>query len=722
MADKYCDHGLYGAAVVVGNITSTTTLTVTSRTSGALGLGAVVSGTGIPANTYISALGTGTGDTGTYTLSQACTNGSGITVTAIQGGPSLAPPVWGVAQEGDGTGIGAATPATVSIDMTSMTAAAGNTISIGGAVLTCVASGATTNQFNAGSGATLVSNLVTAINRTTNTNTVQAAATGWSTPKLQDAVYARVGTPTTTLDIMYRAGSATHNANSLAQVALSGFTGGGGPYTFSGGAGGAWGHLFNPTTTILPSAVAKCGYGLWAAQQPLAGNQNDGDVVYIRAKAMGWGVNSGSVAYPSTRAQNTASPVWHFVDDGTVWSADAPNPVLQINWTMGAGAGLGINFSAASALHVSGKKYADGSYNFRFVDTGSSYTSSITAPKGGGVYNAHLEATNANGQIAIISESVGNGLLAAFKNILVKHPTNKFFANFSYSSLSTRANLENIVFDNTGASVVNAGLFPAVNQWGGEVKIQGLKCLNFVAGSRLFVGTWNASASLGYAFENCSFGNVTNIGPNLAYTSNSRFGAVCSHFSQLGNRDFFIDSTRGLVVWNSSTSQPTLNAVLPDGSTKWSIRMVPSTVSGNLTDTVFLETPRIVKINTLADGARTFTVEFCVSDQITLTLRTASLQVSYLDVNGNLIIIDTWDRTAGALTTSSSTWSQESTGKVTYSHNSTTLYHNKYKMTLSTPSGCNLPNGAEVSFVFRVHATVADDSKFVFVDPDIGIA
>jgi len=59
----------YGA-VFTGTI-STTTLTVNTITSGMLVIGQVITGTGVTAGTYISALGTGTGGTGTYTLNQS---------------------------------------------------------------------------------------------------------------------------------------------------------------------------------------------------------------------------------------------------------------------------------------------------------------------------------------------------------------------------------------------------------------------------------------------------------------------------------------------------------------------------------------------------------------------------------------------------------------------------------------------------------------------------
>jgi hypothetical protein len=54
--------------VFTGSI-SGTTLTVTAVTSGNIGIGSVISGTGVTVGTTITALGSGTGSTGTYTVS-----------------------------------------------------------------------------------------------------------------------------------------------------------------------------------------------------------------------------------------------------------------------------------------------------------------------------------------------------------------------------------------------------------------------------------------------------------------------------------------------------------------------------------------------------------------------------------------------------------------------------------------------------------------------------
>ena len=62
-------------AVVTGSITSTT-LTVTAVTSGTLYVGQTIQGSGVSSGTIITALGTGTGGAGTYTVNKSQTVGS----------------------------------------------------------------------------------------------------------------------------------------------------------------------------------------------------------------------------------------------------------------------------------------------------------------------------------------------------------------------------------------------------------------------------------------------------------------------------------------------------------------------------------------------------------------------------------------------------------------------------------------------------------------------
>lgn len=61
---------------------STTTLTVSAVAAGALSVGQLITGAGVTPGTYITALGTGKGNTGTYTINNSQTVGSATAMTA----------------------------------------------------------------------------------------------------------------------------------------------------------------------------------------------------------------------------------------------------------------------------------------------------------------------------------------------------------------------------------------------------------------------------------------------------------------------------------------------------------------------------------------------------------------------------------------------------------------------------------------------------------------
>lgn len=76
----------YGPVTSTANAASScaisgTTLTVTTMTTGQVQLGAQVNGPGVSANTIITALGTGTGGAGTYTVNNSQTIGGGTALT-----------------------------------------------------------------------------------------------------------------------------------------------------------------------------------------------------------------------------------------------------------------------------------------------------------------------------------------------------------------------------------------------------------------------------------------------------------------------------------------------------------------------------------------------------------------------------------------------------------------------------------------------------------------
>ena len=725
MADKYCDHGAYSTGVVTGSI-STTTLTVSAVTSGKLGLGSHLYGTGIADGTYIKALGTGLGGTGTYTVSISQTVAS-TTITAKFGHPLNVPLVWGDAQEGDGTADTLATAATIDIDLSAATAGAGDTISIMGAVLTCVASGATTNQFNAGAGATLVSNLVTAINRTTNTSVIAAQATDWATPKVQDAVFARIGSPTTTLQIMTRAGSAQYNSSQVTTAGLAGGTFG--PYTFSGGAGGCWGYLLNWTdATIFPSALTKNTYGVWGSTAQIAGVVDAGDVVNVRSgKTIYGGTSSAGSALPFRNMGTQYLPVRFIIDDSTVWS-DGTDPKLA--WTARTGNQFNILSTATNTLFctIEAPEYSDGSRGLSF---NSSSTASVTVNIGPGVdfKNVHFENLTASQAMTFTcvywAPAPNAACLTRFRNCKsITRSNGPMFTYISYTAQS-QEHIGGIFESHASVVTPNSGLMGVFGTIGSqETSLEACKFVGFVAPSKLWTDASGVTAppqhSNMWQFRDCDFGNVTDVGPNMSLSLTNRSGVseyarVSSAISTKSDRMFFIDNQYGMVSYIPNRSAPTLYATKADGASYWSWEVMPSVATGMLSYNAPLKTPRVGRINTLTDGDRTFTVEFMPEDSLGYTKRDVALFVQYEDTDGNLQCVDSFDLDGAALDVSTAGWSSTS-----FPANGTT--HVKRKITLSTLAGHPLKEGTEVSAYLAFYTTGADITKRTIVDPTIVIA
>lgn len=258
-----------------------------------------------------------------------------------------------LAQEGDGLANGLAVSAHVEIDCTGITAtAASPAFTILGTSFQCVTSGATTNQFNASSGATLATNLAAAINAST--NVVSSLATGWLQHQLRNVLYAQA--TGAILQIMTRAGSALYNEQIIASSGMTGWPGTN--PTFAGGASGSWGYLLtdvNDPATSWPSGVARGTYGClfsdtaYASGQkafgPIAGPalSTNSDNLAIRSS-----VSGASYTLATTLGNAIYMPIQQqakmLVDDGAIWPSDTnttltiqmPNPGYTISLGLGS--------------------------------------------------------------------------------------------------------------------------------------------------------------------------------------------------------------------------------------------------------------------------------------------------------------------------------------------------------------------------------------------------
>ena len=248
----------------------------------------------------------------------------------------------------------------------------------------------------------------------------------------------------------------------------------------------------------------------------------------------------------------------------------------------------------------------------------------------------------------------------------------------------------------------------------------------FVVGSILGVSQgWTTTQNC--YFSNCDFGNVTKRGPfNGATTGSTGLGERGAFSaSSYGNRDFWMDTPNGYVGWNSTLSFPTLNAKLLDGTTPWSMRLIPSTLSANCHRLAPFETPRIAKINTLADGVRTLTVEIAVDKSLTWTKQDVSLWVEYIDTSNVKQVIRTYDPLGGALTASTASWSSnavdpfDSVTRVLFNDGGN-IYHNRYKFSVTTPTA--IKTNTEIACYVMVHTNVSNSTQSVFIDPEIQVA
>lgn len=718
MADRYVDHGAYGAAVVTGSI-STTTLTVSALTSGQLGVGSEISGTGITAGTYITALGTGLGGTGTYTVSASQTVAS-TTITAVYGQPLTVPYTWGVPQEGDGTASTAATASAIAtIDMSGATAAATNTFSVMGATLTCVASGATTNQFNAGTGTTLIDNLVTAINRTTNTVTVAAQATGWATFKLQDVVYAR--RTGNNLEIMTRAGSATYNG--LTAVAWVGITGLTGPYTWSGGSGGCWGYLMNTASTMWPSAVAATGYGFWTAVLPLAGSLPAGSITAVRSgkTITRNGTNpTGGTFFLSGNSLGTATnPTYVLIDDGTVWSADGSTPVLELilkgSWSQYAVSNYPYSIIEAAI-------YASGQRNLVFeANAGGSMTLNILGANPGVVKNVDFRRLSAVSATAVWSVLIGSTSTLSVKAPLVLRGC-RFYSEglnvFQFAQISQYYNqftkFIGCVFETVSASSASIGLVNVAStpSYSQTIVIEACKFVGFITGTRLVAQTALPGQNQVVIAKDCSFGNVNLLGPNFLLTTTPAIPGARGLYitNSSGTRDFVMDVPGSFYAeWVSARGYPTCNARLPNGTTPWSIYAVPTSLS-QITCVGPAELPRISKLLPanvdLAEAVRTFKLNFLMESTLGWTRTDISVSIRYLGTDDEMYYYDSWQ--AGALSSSSATWSATSWNGQTWTPK---------EFSFTTPVAVKA--SSEVAIYVRLHSTSANDTLGVIIDPEV---
>lgn len=731
MTTRYVDHGAYGATASfsAGTSGSSTTLTLTTPGSftGNIKPGMFLTGTGISAETYISSVTYNASDVVTaVTMNTARTISAATTITATGAGSPESVPVWGSAQDGDGTASTPGTPSTASIVFTGAPST--------GSIAVC---GVTLSPTWGASATTAADALAAAINASTTTITGPASFARLS--QLRNHIYARgpsTGAAAGTCEIMTRQASASHAGLTAITHTLNNVSSGG-TITFSGGTGGCWGYLFNPVVTAWRSAVAVGGYGLWAAALPYCGALDAGDVVKVRSGKVITLATNANVTWTMAAMGSAGSPVRFDIDNSTVWG-DGADPVLKITETHTSNSVKTWGHAATTFAHINAKQYSSGQRNLVLEATGYGPTTVTTSLYYGGpvrfenvdLYCPGTPTASPGPQASCMPQLNGGvsstaGAATIFKNCRLVCPGQAPSSGqygLIYQSLNgnTRAEFHGCEFALTAPSTAwthTTNPFNATSP--NRLLLDSCVFTGFVSGSRLVSSSVSACSTAQSLYaRNCTFGGVTVLGPTYMQLGSSDLetGAGVYVISQYGSREFAVDrSGKFYAEWQAAKGRPTLNARLHDGTTPWSVYVTTTATAANIGRHSPAELPRIGKAvpanADLTEGARTFRLNFLLESNLSWTKQDISILVDYIGTDDVPRTFDTYDPDAGALSTDgTSSWSATTWNGQTW---------NPKCFSVTTPE--SVKAGTEVGIYVRIHTTCSADTRGAIIDPEIVI-
>ena len=646
-------------------------------------------------------------------------------------------PTWGVPQEGDGSGLNAATASSIASLNINAVAVAGNTVVIAGVTLTAVASGATAAQFNVGATtAVQATNIATAINAATATVNVNASG---AIPQLRNFVYARA--TGTLVEIMMRVGSATLNFanNSFVSVTSAGFSVAPTITQFAGGVGGCWGTLINNTARGVSNSYAIGLYGYAGMSRPIASASEDApnvvalpkatDITYLRSKT---GV---TITLPANISFNFNSTIYHqhlVLDSNTKWTGDSGTGIFKVVMNCAA---TNPSILLADANGVFSKSiHSIVQYAFRF---------SLAAVSGAGTVNIRPDATAGvtfqtritnvlfgeegnlfvSGNTAQYTMSTGAGFTQAiFSNCcfdMSQTPRATFnSAGFMASTLTGSLTFDSCEFKFNFNTAADPNPIVASPVYGsGAVALKFLNCSftgwtngKFRAHGNL---AWAATQTFDISFENCT-GLVT--GAYLGF-SGTQVGSgnpsVGQYYFQSAEPDgaFRIENLRGVADWNPSASPayPLLTSTQPDGS-RWAMKMDWFIIPNAISRANPFVSPRLTQYYRDAEAIRTITLEMFYETALGIDTKNSAMRVNYLDSTGKLRS-ELTGFASNTLTASAANWTNAElyAGYSAFDYSITTRYAIK--------------QNTEVSVTLELYAISPSGAiEQIYIDPQFSIA
>jgi hypothetical protein len=645
-------------------------------------------------------------------------------------------PTWGVAQEGDGTTKDIAIPAIASI-VINAPAAAGNTITIMGVVLTAVASAPSSAQFLTAASASLqADSIATAINLAQGQ---VALATSNTRHQLRNMVYARgpsSGAPANTVQIMTRCGSSKMNfsANTGVEITSAGFSAAPTISHFSGGVGGVFGYQINDEAkgTIWPQQIAKFGYGALYSEigkGPLSGsNFIQGDFLHLRGNGKSvFFINGAS----TTLAMSISATI--LVDDGTVWPGDSgglswvASPSYLGTIAITGKSGIFVTLAARDINKFTISNPATTSVNIVLGPTNAAGAQYL------GFKNINLFDAGAGGSITIGQFAVPGGSFEC-SNLILNVTTNKFYSPIY--GLAAQAGTVNINveiskcvfnfpnFTGTPATALVGNVSYLGNTQGNSTKVLIKDCKVNVPNKPYVVATAIPSSASPVPSTSLVIENITGALPYSSiglFGSNTGTSALTESSFALqqsvgASRQFKFESHSKQLEWSPGDGYPTLDCFFAD-NTLWSLAVswVGSSMAYAIrkTGTEFFSCTLV----STTEGMQTLTAEIMIDPLILQDINQSHISISamYTDtlgaVNSETTQKNDWE-TALAIQSSTKIWEK---------NNYPGYVAAKIPLTLSKA----IKAGSEVSVVLKFHKpnpTLSGSVIKFFLNPDVGLS
>lgn len=632
-----------------------------------------------------------------------------------------ATPTWGVPQEGDGTATTASTAAaTCAVDLSGATFVSGSsTISVMGATALTVsgsANSATNVQYSA-TLTTMIDNIVTVIN-TLATATIVNRPAGWHNPQIRDAVFARrVGN---TIELMTRSGSASWNTlTAITWANVSGASAG----TWSGGAGGCWGWLFNDLAqgTIWPSAWAQGTYS--SLDLPLAGLPSFADSTYAQANNQSISLNTGGARSITFRTNLCVDST------GLIWPS-AAGKTLTILLPGGTGHNTTMSLLTVADRQVFSAT-SKGGLIIRDSTVSSNHGISFTIQTTGRsvAFRNVLFWDDSSGAFPLTSAAISFIVNAAMGNTAVF----SFLGGCEYRSTRAVSSISLFGYGNTGAqhaiimddfdftfpaaSGIQLGLIPVGDQW--SVRVSNVRMSSpatFQLARRSTTGGNTAARSGFVQIDNVrgfDMRVVSAIGHQAAFGAGT--AGLDRQFSIMTNAGtdsaFRIEGNTHIVDWLPGNQYPSLDCTTPAG-TPWSWRWG---WSGDTNLWVCRPQTNVLRLNARSiagNAARTITLELLVPPSLGLDTSLVSMRVAYEGPAGLAEVDNTTPLFCGvtpvALAASSAVWDKGA--YPTYV---------PVKLTLTTPTA--VTGGSDMSIELVCSGPCPGGANSLFVNPTVSV-